>query len=135
MSTTTHTHSFTRRGALLALVGTLMLGAGATEAQAQSPLDFTFKNRLGVTIRSIHVSPHGSDSWEEDVLKDNVLGDGRDVRIRFNSTDQNRGDVWDIMIVTSDGEKFIWKDPGFNLRKISEIKTFVKGGQVTAESK
>ncbi|SRR5579885_2200958 len=105
------------------------------EARADSPLDFTLKNRLGVTISHVYVSPHQSDSWEEDVLGRDVLADGRDVKIRFDAGAKARGDLWDLKIKTSDGKVYIWRQPGFNLRKISEVTIILKEGKPTAVPK
>jgi hypothetical protein len=137
MSGTTQSTStlLTRRGALraLALLCTLSLGLGGTRAWADGELNFKLKNRLGKTIRSVYVSPHQADSWEDDVLGDDTLADGRDIRIRFDRTEERRGDIWDLKVVDSDDNSHVWKN--FNLTKINEITIYLRGGRVIAESK
>jgi hypothetical protein len=137
MSGTTHSTSLTRRVALPALVLLCMMscGIGETRARAAGPLDFTLKNRLGVTISHVYLSPHQSDSWEEDVLGKSVLADGRDTKITFNAREVARGDIWDLKIKTSDNQEYIWTSPGFNLRKLSEITIILKDGKASAVSK
>jgi hypothetical protein len=113
----------------------LLLGVMATQASADSRLDFTLSNRLGVTIKEVYMSPHQSKSWEEDVLGRGVLADGAESVLRFSSGQADRADIWDMKIVTSDGRIFYWQSPGFNLTKVREITVYMKGGQAIAESK
>jgi hypothetical protein len=130
-------HSTSRRGALRAMVVLFVLssGMGGTRAWADGRLDFVLKNRLGVTIRSVYVSPHQERNWEEDVLGTGTLDDGQDSRIRFNSNEEARGDLWDLKVVTSNNDSYVWTSPGFNLTKISEITIFLRGGEATATSR
>src|SRR4051794_15506183 len=126
----------TRKVALRAMVAcALASGMGGTRARADGRLDFVLKNRLGVTINSVYVSPHQEGSWEEDVLGTDTLADGGNTRIRFGSNEEARGDIWDLKVVTSDNQSYIWTSPGFNLTKISEITIFLRGGKATASSK
>jgi hypothetical protein len=124
----------TRRRVLRALVllGTLSLGFWGMRAQAAGDLDFTLKNRLGVTINSVYVSPHRSSNWEEDVLDVDVLPDGRNVTIRFPSG--ARDDLWDLKVVDTSGRAYEWRK-GFNLRQISEITVYFSQGQAIADSR
>jgi len=115
------------------LLCTLSLGVGGTSARADGKLDFKLRNRLGVTIRSVYVSPHQADNWEEDVLGQNTLSDGQDINIRFNSNEEARGDIWDLKIVDSNNNSFYWKN--FNLTQIREITIYISGGQATASWK
>jgi hypothetical protein len=113
----------------------LSSGMGGTRAWADGRLDFVLKNRLGVTIRSVYVSPHQERNWEEDVLGTGTLDDGQDSRIRFNSNEEARGDLWDLKVVTANNDSYVWTSPGFNLTKISEITIFLRGGEATATSR
>src|SRR5262249_53177890 len=86
MSEATPWNSFARRGVLLSALLLLgLLAMSGTPARADGPLDFTLKNRLGVTITHVYVSPHHADTWEEDVLGKDVLRDGGHVKITFNA--------------------------------------------------
>jgi hypothetical protein len=136
MSGRTHTTSLTRRGSLRALLlCTLSLGMGGTRARADSRLDFTLQNRLGVTINSVYLSPHQVPKWEEDVLGTGTLADGGDIRIHFAPGDENRGDLWDMKVVTSENNVYTWQSPGFKLTQISAITIYIRGGQATASSR
>lgn len=117
---------------LAAVTGLLAL---ASPARADSPLDFTLKNRLGVTITHVYVSPHHVGGWEEDVLGKDTLSDGRETKIRFGDGQVRRADIWDLKIKTADGKEYEWTQPGFNLRKVTEITIILQGGKATALSK
>jgi len=110
----------------------MALGIGGTQARADGLLDFTLKNRIGVTILSVYVSPHQVENWEEDVLGVDTLADGQNVRIRFNSFEESRGDLWDIKVVDSNNNSYVWRN--LNLRQINEVTVYISGGQVVASS-
>jgi hypothetical protein len=120
---------------ILCLTVAAALLALPPQARADSPLDFTLRNRLGVTISYVYVSPHQAESWEEDVLGSNVLRDGQNLKIRFDDKQVARGDIWDLKIKTSENREYVWRNPGFNLRRISEITIILKDGTVSAVSK
>lgn len=63
--------------------------------------DFELKNRTGVDIHRIFVSPSGVDDWEEDVLKEDVLMNGEDLLIQFPRSESS--EWWDIRVEDSDG--------------------------------
>jgi hypothetical protein len=130
------TASLGRRGWLLALLlCSLSFGPVSPRALADSRLDFTLRNRLGVTIKSIYISPHQAGNWEEDLLGNRVLDDGADIRIHFSPGDEGRGDIWDLKVITSENNVYIWQSPGFNLNRVSDVTVFMKGGQANASSR
>jgi len=84
------------------LVGTaLLLAISTTALAADYYVDIT--NRTGYTIMYMYVSPAKSDSWEEDVLGDDVLPDGETKRVTLTGF---RSPVFDIRLVDSDGDKY-----------------------------
>src|SRR5262245_24530047 len=109
-------------GALCALV----LWAGAPiPARADTRLDFTLRNRVGDTIREIHVKAHEEDVWRTDALGAERLDDGREKAIRFSRDDDS--DLWDLKVVMADGNYYIWR--GYNLSKISTITIYLSNGR------
>jgi hypothetical protein len=104
-------------------------------ARAEDPLDFTLKNRLGVAITHLYLSPHQADGWEEDILGKDVLADNKNLKIHFSAADARRGDIWDMKVKTNDGKEYVWREPGFNLRKLTEITLILQDGKATAVSK
>jgi len=132
-----HSTLITRRGTLraLALLFAFATGMGGARAWADGPLDFTLLNRLGTTISEIHMSPHQAGTWEEDLLGSGVLYDDQNENIHFPPEQVERGDVWDLKIVTSEGETFTWVSPGFNLTRISEITLYRQRGEAIASSR
>jgi hypothetical protein len=120
---------------LYSLIAVASLLALPSLARADSPLDFTLKNRLGVTITHVYISPHQADGWEEDLLGKSTLADNKETKIHFGDAQVRRGDIWDLKIKTSDGKEYEWRQPGFNLRKITEITIILKDGTASAVSK
>ncbi|SFX05118.1 hypothetical protein [Marinospirillum alkaliphilum] len=64
-------------------------------------------NKTGYTIMFIYVSPADSTSWEEDVLGNDVLGNGKTTRINLRGY---KSPVFDIRLIDSDGDSYtFWK--------------------------
>ena len=56
---------------LFAVAGMALLATTAARAGDQ---DFTLVNKTGIEIHSLHVAPHSSDEWGEDILGKDTLG-------------------------------------------------------------
>ncbi|MEJ1968766.1 MAG: hypothetical protein WDN03_09090 [Rhizomicrobium sp.] len=98
-------------GALALLTPTI---AGA------APQDFNLTNSTGYEIKSVFISPHSSNDWQEDVLGQDTLADGGAVEIHFPG---GRGATcdWDLKVVYStDDSSAEWTD-GFDLCTITQI--------------
>jgi hypothetical protein len=63
--------------------------------------DFTVRNKGRVTIQNIYISPDYSNSWEEDVLGDDVLVAGSQMPIHMKGYGSHCG--FDIKIVDVNG--------------------------------
>lgn len=100
---------------------------GATDTTGAQ--DFTLVNRTGVEIYALHVSPHASDDWEEDVLGRDTLPDGATVDIKFSRDE--KAALWDLRIEDKDGNHIEWEN--LDLLKISKVTLFYKDGKGTAE--
>jgi hypothetical protein len=72
------------------------------------PRDFTLVNDSTVVIREAYVSSSAKDSWDEDVLGNDVLRPGNRVNVTF--TGFTPGDCsYDIKVVGMGGETgFLW---------------------------
>jgi hypothetical protein len=101
--------------------------AGA--ANTAGAQDFTLVNKTGVEIHALHVSPHASDDWEEDVLGRDTLPDGASVDIKFNRDE--KAALWDLRIEDKDGNHIEWEN--LDLLKISKVTLHYKDGKGTAE--
>ena len=80
--------------------------------------DFTLVNRTGYELKALFVAPSKSDSWEEDVLGQDVLEDGKAVNVHFNP----KAEVckWDLKVVyTDDDSSAIWQS--INLCEVDKI--------------
>ncbi|KGE72025.1 hypothetical protein [Spirochaeta lutea] len=62
-------------------------------------------NDTGYTIFYIYVSHHTSDSWEEDVLDDDVLMDGDTFRLILRDYPDS---VFDIKVEDEDGDTYVF---------------------------
>jgi hypothetical protein len=58
--------------------------AGADEAKQ----DFRLVNKTGYELKALYVAPSKSDDWQDDVLGQDVLGDGQAVNVHFQPEDQ-----------------------------------------------
>lgn len=111
---------------------TVALTAGfAGSAWAAGKQDFDLVNKTGYVIDEVYVAPSSSDDWEEDVLGEGVLENGRTVHIRFNRATKTC--KWDLMVVYTDKETAEWE--GFDLCETSKIiiKYDRKSGETSAE--
>ena len=59
--------------------------AVAVPAHAQdAKQDFQLVNKTGYELKALYVAPSKSEDWQEDVLGQDVLGDGSAVNIHFS---------------------------------------------------
>ena len=106
--------------------------ANATNSAAQTTggaQDFTLVNKTGVEIHALHVAPHESDDWEEDVLGRDTLPDGASVDVKFDRDE--KAAMWDLRIEDKDGNHIEWEN--LDLLKISKVTLHYKDGKGTAE--
>ena len=85
----------------LAVAGLVLLGASAAAIAGDFYVDIT--NKTGYTIMYMYVSPAKSDSWEEDVLGDDVLASGKTQRVNLTGY---KSPIFDIRLVDEDGDKY-----------------------------
>jgi hypothetical protein len=83
------------------LIALALIGMSAIATAADFYVDIT--NRTGYTIRYMYVSPAKSDSWEEDVLGDDVLLTGKTQRVNLRGY---KNAVFDIKLVDEDGDSY-----------------------------
>ena len=100
-----------------------LLAAGlafAPVAAVAAPQDFELHNSTGYEIKSVFISAHSSNDWQEDVLGEDTLADDGSVKIHFPG---GRGATcdWDLKVTyTEDGTSAEWTQ-GFDLCTISSI--------------
>ena len=104
-----------------------MLGAPAWAGKQ----DFEVVNKTGYVIEQLHVAPSRQQSWEEDVLGEDVLVDGDRTEIVFDRSEDTC--MWDIKVTYDDGEVAAWQ--GINLCKVSVVSlTYDSAGNTWAET-
>ncbi len=113
---------------LFAVAGMALLGASALRAGDQ---DFTLVNKTGVEIHSLHIAPHSSDSWEEDILGKDTLPSGESLDITFGRHDTAHH--WDLRIEDEKGNVLTWEN--LDLTTISEVTLHYKDGKAWADTK
>ena len=79
--------------------------------------DVKILNNTGVEINEIYISEVDKSDWEEDVLKEDTLATGAEVKITFQEAEKAK--YWDLMVTDSDGTAIIWEK--IDLFSISEI--------------
>ena len=83
-----------------------LLTAAALVAMCAAPAmagqqDFTLHNKSGHEIKSLYVSPSSEDKWGSDILGQDTLANGEDLKIEFD-----RGESeckWDVKVEFDDG--------------------------------
>ncbi len=113
---------------LFAVAGIALLAASAVHAGDQ---DFTLVNKTGVEIHALHVAPHSSDEWGEDILGKDTLADGESLEIEFGKHD--RAHHWDLRVEDSKGNSLTWEN--LDLMKIEEVVLHFKDGKAWADLK
>lgn len=99
-------------------------------ATTQDRLDFELHNRTGYQIEQVYVSPNNKDDWEEDVLGEGVLENGKSVDITFS---RQRQDYWDLKVVFTGGREAIWYK--FDLSQITDITISFRNGKAYSTTK
>ena len=79
-----------------ALVGLAISGTVALAADQ----DFSLVNATGYEISALYVAPSKSSDWQEDVLGQDVLGDGQQANVNFSRDSETCN--WDLKVVYSD---------------------------------
>lgn len=102
----------------------------AAAAPNQAEQDFTLVNATGVEIDKLYISPHGSDDWEEDILGQDTLPDGKELDIKFSRTE--KAPLWDLRIEDNKENAIEWEN--LNLLEISKLTITYKDGKATAHS-
>lgn len=111
---------------LLTVCTTMLLAAPAALAGEQ---DFTLVNKTGIEIHKLHIAPHSSDSWGEDILGKDTMGDGETLNIKFARAE--KAAHWDLSITDEKGNSVTWEN--LNLLEISTVTLHYKDGKATAE--
>jgi hypothetical protein len=79
--------------------------AGADDAKQ----DFKMVNKTGYELKALYVSPSKSDDWGDDILGQDVLGDGMTVNVHFSP--KVRTCKWDLKVTyTDDDSNAVWTD-------------------------
>ncbi|MEE4330056.1 MAG: hypothetical protein V2J10_04260 [Wenzhouxiangella sp.] len=81
----------------------LLVLVGWSSAQAQENYYVDVTNRTGFTILFMYVSPGDAQTWEEDVLGDDVLPTGSTQRVNLHGY---RSPIFDIRLVDEDGDTY-----------------------------
>lgn len=85
----------------LVVAAAMLLCASAAALAGDYYVEIT--NKTGYTIMYMYVSPAKSDSWEEDVLGDDVLPSGKSQRVNLTGY---KSPMFDIRLVDEDGDKY-----------------------------
>ena len=93
-------------------------------------LDFELHNQTGYLIEQVYVSPNNKNDWEEDVLGEDVLENGKSVNITFS---RQRQDYWDLKVVFKGGRESIWYK--FDLAQITDITISFRNGKAYSTTK
>jgi len=113
---------------LFALVGMALVAASAARAGDQ---DFTLRNKTGVEIHALHISPHSAGEWGEDILGQDTLSDGASLDIKFGR--HEKAGHWDLRVEDEKGNTLTWES--LDLLTISEVTLHYNDGKAWADFK
>jgi hypothetical protein len=113
---------------LFAVAGMAFLATSSARAGDQ---DFTLVNKTGVEIHALHVAPHSSDEWGEDILGKDTLANGDSLDITFGKHD--RAHHWDLRIEDEKGNSLTWEN--LDLMSIEQVTLHYKDGKAWADLK
>ena len=109
-------------------VASLLLCASSALAGDQ---DFTLHNETGKEIYELYVSPNDVEDWQEDVLGDDTLGDGDEVDITFDRSEN--ATKWDLRVDFADGKSSVWSS--LKLTEITDVTISYRNGKPYASWK
>jgi len=103
---------------VLSVAAIALLAAGGPAFAQSGKQDFQLRNKTGYELKAVYVAPSKSDSWEDDVMGQDVLADGQAVNIHFNP--KTNTCVYDLKVVYSDDDSTaVWEK--INLCEIEKI--------------
>jgi hypothetical protein len=89
--------------AVVTIVLVFAVPAGAQEAKQ----DFKLVNKTGYELKALYVSPSKSDDWGDDILGEQVVGDGQVVNVHFSPKAHTCH--WDLKVTyTDDDSNAVW---------------------------
>jgi len=114
------------------LVGIAAIAASAASSVvvAEAKQDFTLVNKTGYTIDQVFVSPSAANNWLDDVLGQDVLGDGENAKIKFQSS--NDICKYDLKVIYDDKEEVEWSDINLCEEEKITIHWNKKSGETSA---
>jgi hypothetical protein len=121
-------HKIIKSLSLLAVAGIALLAASVARAGDQ---DFTLINKTGIEIHALHISPHSSDEWGEDILGKDTMSDGETLEIKFPS--RTRAAHWDLRVEDEKGNSLTWEN--LDLLEIEQVTLHYKDGKAWADLK
>ena len=123
------TTNFIGRTALaVATFGALALAGTAALAGDQ---DFALLNATGYEIGELYVAPAQSSDWQEDVLGQDVLGDGEQANIKFSRNEDTCH--WDLKVVyPEDNSSAEWSNVNLCELTAVTIKYDADSGETSA---
>ena len=84
----------------LAVAASGALAIAGTSAALAADQDFSLINATGYAISELYVAPTKTADWQEDVLGQDVLGDGQQVNVSFSRSSDTCH--WDLKVVYAD---------------------------------
>lgn len=114
---------------IAAFSAALAVAALPSSATAQGRQDFELRNATGYDIAEVYVAPTSSDNWEEDVMGDDTLDNGKRVTIHFPV--KAKQCLYDIKVVWTDGDEAQWRK--FDLCTVSRITLYWTNGEASAD--
>ena len=106
----------TTRRATLGLLSIYASAFFAAPVALAGEQDFGLVNKTGIEIHSLHIAPHSSDSWGDDILGKGTMDDGEALKITFARSE--KAAHWDLRVTDEKGNALTWEN--LNLLEISK---------------
>jgi hypothetical protein len=87
---------------LFAAVAIVVFAFAAPASAQDAKQDFKLVNKTGYELKAIYVSPAKSDDWGDNIMGDQVVGDGMTVNVHFSPKAHTCH--WDLKVTYSDDD-------------------------------
>ena len=111
---------------LITVFATALCTAPAALAGEQ---DFVLVNKTGVEIHNLHIAPHSSEEWGDDILGKDTMDNEETLDIKFSRSEKSS--MWDLKISDSKGNALTWQK--LNLLEISKVTLHYENGRAWAD--
>lgn len=117
------------RRAALGLMTVFVTALCAAPVALAGEQDFVLVNKTGVEIHNLHIAPHSSEEWGDDILGKDTMDADETLDIKFSRSEKSS--MCDLKISDSKGNALTWQK--LNLLEISKVTLHYENGRAWAD--